>query len=307
MNNNWIKKNLLIKPNKDFFWMESHVGSSFIYFHNNNEFTIYISGRNRHNQSTIGKALGKFSKDKLLIDNIENMPIFDLGEVGCFDESGVSYPWLVFENDRVLMYYVGWVAGGIAGFQNYIGLAISFDNGKTFTRKSKAPILGRTNEEPFGTGSCAVIKTKIGYEMLYTSFNNWRDSNKEDRKFKPTYDLKYAKSLDGVNWERNNYVSIKLKNKESAICKASIITQDKLFKVWYSYRGSSYRIGYSEGKSLMSLERKDSETNISVSSNGWDSEMMEYSHVAICNGYEIMIYNGNNFGQTGLGYAIRKI
>jgi hypothetical protein len=307
MNKIWNKKGLLIAPNKNSFWIESYVGPSFIHFTEGNKFTIYLTGRDRNNKSRIGKAFGEFLDGKLIIKEIESIPIFNLGEVGCFDESGVSYPWLVFEKNRVLMYYVGWVSGGLGRFQNYTGLAQSVDGGNTFERLSRVPVLDRSDDEPFGTGSCAVIKTKIGYEMLYTSFNSWLDSTKGDREFMPSYDLKHAISKDGINWERNNLIALQLANDESVICKASIVNQDAIFKVWYSYRGSAYRIGYAEGSSLMKLVRKDENVNIRVSESGWDSEMIEYSHVVICNGYEIMIYNGNNFGQTGLGYATRKI
>ena len=42
---------------------------------------------------------------------------------------------------------------------------------------------------------------------------------------------------------------------------------------------------------------------IDVSSEGWDSEMIEYPHVFEHQGAKYMFYNGNKFGQSGFGYA----
>ena len=50
--------------------------------------------------------------------------------------------------------------------------------------------------------------------------------------------------------------------------------------------------------------RKDSEVGIDVSDTGWDSEMIEYSYVIKQDDRYIMFYNGNGFGQSGIGYAI---
>jgi hypothetical protein len=47
----------------------------------------------------------------------------------------------------------------------------------------------------------------------------------------------------------------------------------------------------------------DERVGIHVSANGWDSEMIEYAFVFDLNGDRFMIYNGNDFGKTGLGYA----
>ena len=47
----------------------------------------------------------------------------------------------------------------------------------------------------------------------------------------------------------------------------------------------------------------DDRVGIDVSTSGWDSEMIEYAYVFDLNGDRFMIYNGNDFGRTGLGYA----
>ena len=41
-----------------------------------------------------------------------------------------------------------------------------------------------------------------------------------------------------------------------------------------------------------------------VSEEGWDSQMICYAYVYEHKGQKYMVYNGNGFGATGLGYAV---
>ena len=56
----------------------------------------------------------------------------------------------------------------------------------------------------------------------------------------------------------------------------------------------------------MSWERKDEAVGIDRSAEGWDSIMMCYPYVFQHNGRKYLFYNGNGFGESGLGYAIME-
>ena len=43
----------------------------------------------------------------------------------------------------------------------HVGLAVSSDNGKTFKRYSKSPILERNSIDPFLTATLSILKEKI--------------------------------------------------------------------------------------------------------------------------------------------------
>jgi hypothetical protein len=43
---------------------------------------------------------------------------------------------------------------------------------------------------------------------------------------------------------------------------------------------------------------------IGLSTEGWDSEMIEYPFVFDHNGDRYMLYNGNGYGKTGFGLAV---
>ncbi len=297
----WKKLGVLIKPDPALYWMASHAGPSFVDIVENRAL-VYLTGRDTNNVSRIGIVEISLEGEKHRVISISPKPVFDVGEMGSFDESGVSYPWLVKKDNRIYMYYVGWVAGGLTRFQNSTGLAISHDGGKTFQRASRAPILERTDAEPVSTGSCSVLFEKGRWKMYYTSFDKWEAHPESPR---PFYNIKLALSEDGIHWIRKGEIIVNYKNAQEHIIGKPVILKDgELYRLWYSCRGSRYRIGYAESRDGIHFVRKDEEVGIDVSPSGWDSEMIEYAFVFDHKGNRYLIYNGNDFGKTGLGLAI---
>ena len=86
--------------------------------------------------------------------------------------------------------------------------------------------------------------------------------------------------------------------------KPCVIRDDAFYRMWFSCRGDTYRIGYAESEDGVSWERMDERAGIDVSSSGWDSESIEYPCVFDHKGRRFMLYNGNNYGLTGFGLAI---
>ena len=74
--------------------------------------------------------------------------------------------------------------------------------------------------------------------------------------------------------------------------------------MWYSFRGDFYKIGYAESQDGVRWQRKDEVSEIKVSSDGWDSEMIEYPYIFECMSNRYMLYNGNGYGKSGIGIAI---
>ncbi len=297
----WTKLGLIQKPNPDINWMSHYVGPSFVDI-SDDKLILYITGRDKNNISRIGRAdLFQNSDGSFQVTNISQDPIFDIGMLGTFDESGVSYPWILKHDSKIYMYYVGWVAGGLNRFFNFTGLAISKDDGQTFERVKIVPILDRTQKEPFGTGSCCVYLEDNLWKMYYTAFEPWEYY---EGKNKPKYNIKFAQSEDGINWSRNQEVIIGFKDKsEHIIGKPMLLKENGIYKLWYSCRGNSYRIGYAESMDGREYKRLDEEVGIDVSTDGWDSQMIEYGFVFPYKNKKYMIYNGNDFGKTGLGIA----
>jgi predicted GH43/DUF377 family glycosyl hydrolase len=145
--------------------------------------------------------------------------------------------------------------------------------------------------------------------MWYSSGTYWIQINGQ---YEHTYEIKYAYSEDGVTWVQTNETVIKQISKYEAITRPTVIKMDGFYHMWFCYRGSkyfrsgddSYRIGYATSEDLKTWLRNDKNSGIDISKSGWDSMMIAYPEVYKINNQVIMIYNGNDFGADGFGYAL---
>ena len=135
-----------------------------------------------------------------------------------------------------------------------------------------------------------------------------------NNKLESFYNIKLALSNNGIDWEPTGHICIPLKENEGGLSQASVIKENNIFKMWFSYRGflnyrnnkkNSYRIGYAESIDGKSWERKEG-PELNISPEGWDSEMVCYPYIFTYNKNKYMFYNGNGFGKTGIGYAINR-
>jgi len=236
---------------------------------------------------------------------ITKEPILGLGDLGCFDDNGVMPAWIVGFENKKYMYYIGLNKGTTVQFHSFIGLAISKDEGKTFKRFSKTPILDRNHVDPYLTASPCVLLENGIWRMWYASGEGY--DVKINNSIYPRYNIKYTESPDGIHWERNGIVCIDFKSEnEYALARPCVVKEKGLYRMWYSYKGESYRIGYAESEDGMNWDRKDDEVGIDVSKTGWDSEMIAYPFVFEHKNKKYMLYNGNDYGRTGFGYAVME-
>ena len=125
----------------------------------------------------------------------------------------------------------------------------------------------------------------------------------------PRYNIKYAESLDGINWKRNVDVSVTYKNdQETRVSRASIIKDDGIYRMWFCYAMGSggYNMGYAESNDGIKFNRMDEKVGIELSTSGWDSEMICYPNVFKHKGETYMLYCGNGYGRTGFGLAVLR-
>jgi len=299
----WRKMGLIFEPKRQYDWLVTHAMLPFADTIDEDLYRIYFCGRNSQNMSQIGYVEININKPQEIL-YITEKPILKLGPLGSFDDSGVFPSWIVNHNGKKYMYYIGWMQGKRVPYYASLGLALSQDDGKTFKKYSKAPILERNDIDPYGTASACVMIENGLWRMWYLSWVKWVIENERP---KPYYHLKYAESEDGIQWKRNGTVCIDFKYPgENRIARPCVIREDKIYKMWYCYAtgADGYRIGYAESEDGIHWDRKDEEAGIDVSESGWDSEMICYPFVFEHKGQKYMLYNGNGYGKTGFGYAI---
>ena len=301
----WRKIGLIFTPDKRYDWMYSHAQLPVLEHIKDDLFRVYFASRTKDQRSHIGYVEFDIKNPKSIL-KVSDKPVLSPGPIGFFDEHGV-YPSSIVDYKGVkYLYYIGWTQGNrYPLFYASIGLAISEDGGKTFRKYSKAPILSRNEYDPCLVTSPYVFIDEDGiWKMTYVSGIKWEEIN---GKLKSYYHIKYAESLDGINWERKGIVAIDFSDdKETNIARPCVIKENGIYKMWYSYArdDQSYRIGFAESKDCKKWVRKDNEVGITVSDKGFDDTMICYPNVIIHKNKKYMVYNGNNYGYDGFGLAV---
>lgn len=305
----WDKRGLIFKINNQWDWVKSHACVPTA-IELENVIRVYFAPRNKKGQSIpVFIDVDKENPDNIL--RISEKPIIDLGEVGTFDDGGIMPCSIIKKNGLFYMYYVGWNPSVSVPYRNSIGLIISED-GENFKRLYKGPVIDRNLNEPFFTASPCVMFEDGIWKIWYASSTGFVKVGNGG--YSPLYHIKYAESIDGVNWDRNNISCITPKNEFECTARPSLIKENGIYKMWYCYRGSfdyrdgedSYKIGYAESFDGVNWDRMDEKVGIQLSEEGFDSKMMTYPSVIDVNGDKHMFYNGNSFGKEGIGLATHK-
>jgi len=305
----WEKKGLIYCPDGRYDWNRSHAQVPVVHKVNDKVLRVYYSSRNVNNQSNTS-YIDVAADNPSIVLYEHDKPILQHGSIGTFDDCGIMPACVTTHNDVVYLYYIGWTTKGTVPYQNSIGLALSYDEGKTFSKYSEGPVLGQSVMEPFFTGTICVMNEANIWRAWYLSCIGWKIIDGKPESF---YNIKYAESADGIHWKCDGKVAIDLKNEdEGGLASATVIKEGNKYKMWFSFRGgkdfrsninNSYRIGYAESGDGINWERMDDRAGINISDNGWDSFMIAYPYVIANDNKLLMFYNGNGFGKTGFGYA----
>jgi len=234
-------------------------------------------------------------------------PVIDIGDDGCFDDNGVVTASILKDGDKLYLYYSGYQSCVKVPYMIFGGVAVSTDNGNTFTKISKrVPIIDRIDGESSTRCAPFVVKENGKYKMWYTadSGSGWLESS---AKKMPLYDLKYMESSSPTDWVgAKSQVAMTFKDEdEHGIAKCTLWQEDGLYKIIYSIRSLSkmYRLGYAESKDGIQFNRRDDLTGIDVSATGWDSEMIAFAERIAVKDKVYLFYCGNHYGMAGIGYA----
>ncbi|AMS26258.1 hypothetical protein AEM51_03720 [Bacteroidetes bacterium UKL13-3] len=304
----WSKKGVILNIDNYNDWMISHACVPTALKINETTIRIYYAPRNKEGKS-IPTYFDVDALNPAIVKYIHNEPILELGELGTFDDDGIMPCSAVrITESQIYLYYVGWNPSVSVPYRNSIGLAISNDNGATFKRAFQGAIVERNKYEPFFTASPCVLREDDIWHLWYASSTGFVIVN---TKPEPLYEIKYAHSKNGIDWMRPNITCIPPSEKFQCTARPSVIKEDGVYKMWFTYRGSfdyrdgkdSYRIGYAESLDGVTWKREDEKSGIVISESGWDSAMQTYPCVIKTDEKTWLFYNGNGFGKTGIGFA----
>lgn len=279
--------------------MISHASNPVAEQRGNGLLRVYFSSRDQNNRSSIGWVEIDIREPHKIL-SLSEKPVLGPGEIGTFNDSGSSMGCLVQKGDTQFLYYLGWNLGVTVPWRNSIGLARRSASNGSFEIQSKAPVLDRNPFDPYSVSYPWVLRDQDCWRMWYGSNLKWGPEQKD-----MAHLIKYAESTDGIHWLTNDQISVNFKNEEEyALSKPCIIKENGVYRMWYSYRGKGYRIGYAESGDGIHFERMDQKAGIDISVSGWDSETVEYPCVFDLQGTRFLLYNGNRYGLTGFGLAV---
>jgi len=295
----WVKRGRIFEPRGEYPFMASHAAVPIVVPGDGDLVRIYVSARDRENRARVCRLDFDVARGEVV--RAHGAPVLDVGALGTFDDHGVVGSWIVEHAGRLHLYYAGVTLGVTVPFYFYLGLAVSFDGGETFTRVTASPVLERSSVDPYLTGQACVRIEDGRWRMWYVSGTRWEPRDGGPRHY---YHIKYAESADGRHWRRDGRVSIDFEGDEYAIARPCVVKDGSTYRMWYCYRCASYRIGYAESADGLDWARMDARAGIDLAPEGWDSEMLAYPFVFDHAGRRYLFYNGNGYGRSGLGWAV---
>lgn len=274
---------------------------------------VYFSTRRKTADGQFLSYIQFVDFDKLFskIINQSKREVISLGNIGCYDEHGIFPISPVRVKNKIYAYLSGWTKRLSVDIDSGIGLAISEDNGESFQRIGDGPVLTSSLYEPFLVIDGFVRLFYGVFHMWYIYGTDWKiiKGSKEPER---TYVIGHATSTDGINWRKEGRQIVASKFEDECQALPTVIKIGSRYHMYFCYRNSfdfrknpnnSYRLGYAYSDDLINWIRADEKSGITVSKNGWDSEMMCYPHLVEVDSQIYMLYNGNEFGKHGFGLA----
>ena len=296
----WHKLGRVFAPDGALWWARSYASFPTADVHPDGRIRIYYTSLDERQDGRVG-YVDVAADNPLALLGTGTEPVLDIGGVGEFDDCGANAFSVVTVGSEKYLYYQGWQRTTKAP-AIFSGLAIGPEDGRSFRKVGRVPILDRTEEEPYLRGAPFVLRDGDSFRMWYVSCTHWAARND-----KPVYHLiiRTALSADGVHWNVDPRTCLEPIGDEYAVGRPCVVRDSDRYQMWYSIRSfvQPYRIGYAESSDGVVWSRRNDQAGLERSAAGWDAEMICYAHVVDSFGKRYLFFNGNQHGSTGFGVA----
>lgn len=298
----WAKKGRIFSPSGRHPKLATHAANPLPLLLSGDVYRIFFSGRDVNNRSSVGAFDFDLATGRIVEEHHE--PFFSAGPPGSFFEDGVSIGNCYTVGDKTYMLFMGWQNPKDAHWRGDIGRLVVHEDLTLSLEREAAFISGDEFNSISLSYPWVQSNDSGGYEMWYGTTEAWDAGNGE-----MLHVIRHAGSADGHNWERTNKAVPYQLGAAQAFSRPTILRhKDGSQDMWFSYRagdGTSYRIGHSR-LSEGGWSMPPGDPGIDVSAEGWDNVMIEYPYVFEHRGTCYMLYNGNEYGKTGIGLAELK-
>ena len=235
-------------------------------------------------------------------------PVLDVGPAGAFDCDGANPSQAIEVDGRLALLYIGWRRGQPDEPYTLFGaVAFSDDQGESFVR-ADAPLLPpRAGERLFRTAPF-IERTPDGYRLLYIGGDAFIAVANGRRL--PIYSLMELRSSRIWAWD----------GASTALMSPDVDAGEVGFgrPVVFTGAGGVRRLMLSvrtrEGYRLVETTadfgpagRPALETVIPAPLAAWEQEMTCFGAPCAVNGHQLLFYNGDGYGRSGMGLAWRPL
>ena len=253
-----------------------------------------------------------FDKSFQLIEDESKSLELEPSVLGAYDEHGI-FPFSPFRKSEteIFGYISGWSRRVSVDVETAIGYSVSKDNGATFQRCGRGPIMAAARGEPFLVGDPFVIYDGEKYRMFYIFGTEWLKNPVDPHApLERIYKIGMASSDDGIGWVRSNGMQLISSNQELE-CQAlpSVVKYGDYWLMAFCHRNAfnfrsnpkdGYRLAFAKSLDCISWQRM-SENEFSFELANWNSNMQCYPNIFSAGGEIYILSNGNNFGRDGFG------
>lgn len=235
-------------------------------------------------------------------------PVLDVGPPGAFDADGVNPSQALELDGRLALVYIGWRRGPAdEPYTLFGGLAVSGDDGLSLTRL-KAPLLPpRTGERLFRTAPF-IDRDGDGWRMLYIGGDRFVTG--ADGKRLPVYSLMETRSDSLLDWDGPSRVLMAPEVEAGELgFGRPVVAPDAAGgqRLLVSLRT---RAGYALTETPMGFDpavRPPLTPVIPAPFEPWEADMTCFGAPCVVGEHELLFYNGNGYGSSGLGLAWRPL
>jgi len=262
---------------------------------------LFAGMRDSLGQSRVGYIDVSSDNPKEIL-GVSTEPVLDLGDDGCFDDSGVVPLSIIKDNGVYYMYYAGYSLLKKVRFCVFGGLAESID-GHQFEKYSIVPVFERTHEHCLFRAPHSILKENGIYKIWFGAGSKFFEMGGYTY---PMYDIHYCEThdLSVIPKESINVLTFNSED-EYRVARPFVVKIDNVYCMFLcvATKSEGYRLAYAESYDGKVWHRCDDNLSIEKSYDGWDSQMMGYPSFIETKYGSYLFYNGNDYGKFGFGYA----
>jgi hypothetical protein len=306
----WARQGLLLAPPAGHARWASHAQAPTVLPLSDCQWRVYFAGRDAANRSHIFYA--DFDpQDNFRCLHLEAQPVIADGAPGDFDANGMAPAAALAVGGQIWLYYSGIVVRRDVPYQVAVGLAVSDDGGHRFRRACRGPVMSVGPHDPLFVSTPSVWRDGGRFRAVYTTGTQWIRVGPQ---WECCYRLRGADSDDGLHWRPDAQAALELVDGEAGLGRQSVVRSGHGWQMWFCHRGTdrfreaggqAYRLQSAHSTDSRHWEREgqDLQWTTVPQPGDWDGWMQAYPCVTPLGDDLIMVYNGDDFGRGGFGWA----